>query len=409
MTFFAGNMVGVLFLGSFSDWFGRKTAYMTTLTLWMVFGVAGYFATNRYVWLVIRFFCGAMSLSFNTAKSVYCLELTSGKWKSRVGHYFGELPWQFGHLTLGLLVYTIPNMQYLELFIGLSALIFMPLWYFLPESPRWLASKGKFEETKEVLLKATKMNNRSTEKVEKEIQKLFNAHSDNSNTKNGMMHHLFKFPGVRRNSIVMSFCWLAFSMGYFGLVYNTPSFDANIYFVFIVPALVGIPVCVIQPYFDNRFGRKKMMTIPLVTAGVLLLATTVIPKGDTIGNWAVIILAWLGTCFCGMAFGMGYIFTLELFPTLYRTTALGMASAAARVGSLSSPLVAMLSVVHPVLPLGVYGAIVLAAGVSSILLWPETLNMNFTETLEESETLASSPNTWLKCASKNKIKQSSQH
>ena len=98
----------------------------------------------------------------------------------------------------------------------------------------------------------------------------------------------------------------------------------------------------------------------------------------TIGNWAVIILAWLGTCFCGMAFGMGYIFTLELFPTLYRTTALGMASAAARVGSLSSPLIAMLSVVHPVLPLGVYGAIVLAAGVSSILLWPETLNMNFT-------------------------------
>ena len=38
----------------------------------------------------------------------------------------------------------------------------------------------------------------------------------------------------------------------------------------------------------------------------------------------------------------------------------------------------MLSVVHPVLPLGVYGAVVLAAGVSSILLWPETLNMNFT-------------------------------
>ena len=93
---------------------------------------------------------------------------------------------------------------------------------------------------------------------------------------------------------------------------------------------------------------------------------------------------------------------------MYRTTALGMASAAARVGSLSSPLIAMMSVVHPVLPLGVYGAIVLTAGVSSILLWPETLNMNFTETLEESETLASSSNTWLKCASKNKIKTSGQ-
>ena len=92
MAFFVGNMIGVLFLGSFSDWFGRKTAYLTCLTLWMVFGVSGYFATNQYVWLVIRFFCGAMSLSFNTAKSVYCFELTSAKWKSRVAHYFGELP-----------------------------------------------------------------------------------------------------------------------------------------------------------------------------------------------------------------------------------------------------------------------------------------------------------------------------
>ena len=407
IAFFVGNMIGVLFLGSFSDWFGRKTAYMTTLTLWMVFGISGYFATNRYVWLIIRFFCGAMSLSFNTAKSVYCLELTSGKWKSRVAHYFGELPWQLGHLTLGLLIYIIPNMQYLELFIGLTALMFMPLWFILPESPRWLVSKGKLEQAKKVLLTACKWNKKPTERVEKEIETLaLNQTNGKEKEKNGMMHDLFKPPGVRRNSIVIIFCWLAFSMGYFGLIYNTPSFDANIYLVFVVPAMVGIPVSLFQPYFDNKFGRKKMMTIPLVTAGIVLLVTTGIPKGDSIGNWSVIILAWIGTCCCGMAFGMGYIFTLELYPTLYRTTALGMASAGARVGSLLSPLIAMLSVVHPVLPLGVYGAIVLAAGISSIFLWPETLNMNFTETLEECEDLASTPNSWLKCSSfsnKNKI------
>ena len=35
MAFFVGNMIGVLLLGPFSDWFGRKTAYMTTLSLWM--------------------------------------------------------------------------------------------------------------------------------------------------------------------------------------------------------------------------------------------------------------------------------------------------------------------------------------------------------------------------------------
>ena len=406
MAFFIGNMIGVLLLGPFSDWFGRKTAYLTTVSLWMVFGISGYFATNRYVWLVIRFFCGAMSLSFNTAKCAYCFELTSGKWKSRVAHYFGELPWQLGHLTLGLLVYIIPNMQTLELFIGLSALIFMPLWFILPESPRWLISKGKLKEGQHVLLTACKWNKKPMDRVEKEIETFESGQkSEETERSGGMMHDLFKTPGVRRNSIVIIFCWLAFSMGYFGLIYNTPSFDANIYLVFVVPALMGIPVSLIQPYFDNKFGRKNMMTLPLVTAGILLLITTGIPKGDPIGNWSVIVLAWLGTGCCGMAFGMGYIFTLELYPTLYRTTALGMASAGARIGSLLSPLIAMLSVIHPVLPLGVYGAVVFAAGISSILLWPETLNMHFTETLEECEELASTPNTWLKCSNikKNKI------
>ena len=79
MAFFLGNMIGVLAVGPISDWFGRKRAYMTMLTLWMVFGVSGYFATDPYLWLVIRFFCGATSLAYNTAISVYRIELTSGK------------------------------------------------------------------------------------------------------------------------------------------------------------------------------------------------------------------------------------------------------------------------------------------------------------------------------------------
>ena len=55
-----------------------------------------------------------------------------------MGYWFMSFPWTLGHISLGLLVYLIPNMKNLELFIGLSAVPFMSLWYFLPESPRWL-------------------------------------------------------------------------------------------------------------------------------------------------------------------------------------------------------------------------------------------------------------------------------
>ena len=88
----------------------------------------------------------------------YRVELTSGHWKSRATHWFGFLFWQFGHLSLGFLVYLIPNMKHLELFIGLSAVPFLTLWYFLPESPRWLLSKGRKPEAIKVLTLACKFN-----------------------------------------------------------------------------------------------------------------------------------------------------------------------------------------------------------------------------------------------------------
>jgi len=392
MFFFFGNMIGVLAVGPLSDWFGRKTAYMTMLTLWMLFGIAGHFASDPYLWLVIRFFCGATSLAYNTAISVYRIELSSGKWRSRVTHYFGELFWQLGHMSLGLLVYLIPNMYHLELCIGLAALPFMPLWYFMPESPRWLLTKGRLEEAKQVLRGACKLNGRPTEPVND-----LKVHRDHKTDRTAHLHHLFRMSGVRRNSVIICICWMAFSMGYFGLVYNTPAFEANLYLVFVVPAFFAIPAIIFQPFMDNYFGRKRMMTIPLLGAGTILLLTMAVPRGEGYSPWPIIILAWVGQFLCGVAFGTGYVFTQELFPTSYRTLALSMASAGARIGSISSPLIAMLDVVHPILPLVVYGSIVLAAGIQSIWLWPETAGVRFTHTLEEAEKLASSPNAWLTC------------
>ena len=401
--FFFGCMVGVLLVGMFSDHLGRKTAYLSCMTLWMLFTVGGYFVTNPWVWLVFRMICGAASLSYNTALSVYRLEMTSGKWRSRSSHFFGELPWQLGHISLGFVVYLVPNMYNLELVIGISALPFMLLWYLLPESPRWLISKGRLDEAKVVLRQACRWNGRPDERVQN-IEVPSKQIDEEDEDTFAHIHHMFTFKGVRRNIISIWFCWLAFSMGYFGLVYNTPSFEANIYLVFVTPAFINLPLAICQPYFENQWGRKTVLSGSLVTAGILLLLTMAIPRGEGYSSWPIIILAWAGTSFCSIAFGAGYTITMEIFPTLYRTIALGFASAGARVGSIVSPVIAMLESVHPILPLVVYGITVLVAGIQSIIIWPETAHLHFTRTLEESEAEAGTPNKWIHFCSNKKEK-----
>ena len=135
----------------------------------------------------------------------------------------------------------------------------------------------------------------------------------------------------------------------------------------------------------------------------------------------MIILAWIGTVFCSMAFGDGYIFTKELNPTPIRTTALSTASASARIGSIISPFIGMLDEYDEMAPLAVYGLIVLLCGCGSIFIWPgkqfsfnfnietqitnvcffvETSSIRLPDTIEESERIARSQNKWvatLKC------------
>ena len=319
-------------------------------------------------------------------KYFFRVELTSGSWRAKSQHWFHSLTWITGHLSLGLLVYLIPNMRNLELFIGLSALPFMVLWYLLPESPRWLLSKGRYDEAIEVIKVACKWNKMPMENIE-------NFTFPKSKVQGrGSIKDLMAYPAIRRNSICIWFCWFACVMGYYGLIYNTPAFDWNIYLVFIFPAILGLPQALLMPLIENKLGRKPVLTLSLFMSGSLLLLTTLVPKG-----MPVIILAWTSTVSCTFAFLVLYTYTKELFPTVLRTTGLGTASAAAQLGSAASPIVAMLDQINPVLPLIIYGVIVLTAAIFSLWLWPETNKKQMTETLEEAEEVAKAENPWVKC------------
>ncbi len=134
---------------------------------------------------------------------------------------------------LSLLINFFADMKLLELVMALGLVPFLAFIVILPESPRWLISKGRVDEAKVILAKALKMNKQPLSRLD-ELDKIARVDKD-SPQKQAFFTDLLKYPGIRRNILLMSFCWFAFSMGYYGLIYNTPSFGWNIYITFCMP------------------------------------------------------------------------------------------------------------------------------------------------------------------------------
>jgi hypothetical protein len=283
-------------------------------------------------------------------------------------------------------------MKTVELAMALSMAPLLLYHFVLPESPRWLISKGHMEEAKAVLTRGLIMNNLPLSRLEK-LDHLENKEPP----KLGYVTDLLKFPAMRRNLLCMCFCWFAIALGCIGLSYNTPTFDWNVYLVFCIPALLVIPITLVMPYFENKVGRKSLLTFSMFFTGFILLCSLAVPKGVFAYNWPVLVFAWIANITLNLAWSGAKVFTKDLFPTTHRTIAFGAVFSCGRLGSLLAPYVMMLDFYDPILALLFYSFWVILAGLASIWIWPESKSTKFPDSLEECEKMASTKNSWLCC------------
>ncbi|XP_013877230.1 solute carrier family 22 member 16 [Austrofundulus limnaeus] len=98
----------------------------------------------------------------------------------------------------------------------------------------------------------------------------------------------------------------------------------------------------------------------------------------------------IGKFAVAIAFGLIYLYTCELYPTIIRSLAVGSGSMMCRVGSVVAPFCVNLADVWIYLPQLIVGILAFIIGVLTLLL-PETLGKPLTTTLEEAESLGRDP------------------
>lgn len=145
------------------------------------------------------------------------------------------MPYAIGETILGIFAIFIRDYVTLQWVMSVVCFIQIPLWYILPESPRWLLSKGRVEEARVIMEKGAKWNNK-----EVDLSALVNPAGNVEKDDQLGFSDLFKTKEMLIITVVMFLNWPIITMGYFGLGLSMTELGGNIFVDFILGALVEV-------------------------------------------------------------------------------------------------------------------------------------------------------------------------
>ncbi|XP_024870664.1 solute carrier family 22 member 21-like isoform X1 [Temnothorax curvispinosus] len=387
-----GQFVGLMFAGYISDRYGRRTFLTLSTFLSGVSGLIHSFSVNYWMFLAFEFLDATMAAGIYSAGFILGMETVGVK--NRV---FGSTiiccMFAMGEIFLGLIASWLRSWRTLLRVIYGPGLLAILLPLFIPESVRWLLSKGKHDEVEKIYRKIARMN--GLQVTDEAINSFKELSVPKDETKSELVISDERKPIVQvlHSSVILirllvcSFCWLTNTFVYYGLSLNSVAFAGDKYINFVLVAVVEIPAYCLAWVLTDRIGRKPTLSGAFLLSGAFCLAIQFVPTGAW--SYGPLLLYMAGKLCITMAFGTVYVYTAELFPTTLRHSLLGICSMTGRVGSILSPQTPLLAQIMPSLPLILFGSMGMIAGVLS-LIFPETLGTKLPDTVWEAERIGKS-------------------
>ncbi|GAB1598281.1 organic cation transporter protein-like, partial [Argonauta hians] len=338
---------------------------------------------NIYLFYALRFLTGIGCSGSYMPTFVLATEIVGLQYRTFVG-IIEQAFFSAGLLLLCGLAYWLNNWRLLTTVISIPSFIFAASYFlFVPESPRWLLSAGRFEEADKIIKRIARVNNRELP---------IEYYSDISTDVQPRVKFwkVFKSKTLSCWCAIMCFCWISVSVVYFGLALNSQDLGGNLFLNFSLGAMVEFPAYLFCILFLDRLGRKKLQILTMVIGGVSCLATVLpIILGNESHQWLVLLFAMIGKLGITSSFGVVYLFGCELFPTVLRNSAMGLFSTCGRIGAVLAPYIAELGDViggdlGRSIPLFLFGGMAIIAAALTLIL-PETKGRKLPDTIKEAE------------------------
>ena len=252
--------------------------------------------------------------------------------------------------------------RYLFLAAAFPAFLAFAARLALPESPYWLARRGRTEEAAGVLDRITGRRVAA------------DALAAEPQPRASMLELVSG--KLRRTSALISLVWIALNISYYGLFLWLPfvlqaeeRFTIDVYLLLALSAVSQFPGYAAAIWLVERVGRKPTLAAFLALGGVSAYAFAV---SDSAPQY-VAALFFVGFFNLG-AWGAVYPYTSELFPTRLRASAFGMVEGVGKGAAIGGPYLfgALIDWTGDAVWSLTFVALVMVAGALVMLFGPET-------------------------------------
>lgn len=375
-----GVFIGGAVFGPVTDRVGRHLMYVLNLATFVVFSALQFFVTEAWQLLVLRLLIGIAIGADYPIASALTTELVPRRMRGPALSGL-VLAWWVGYGVSYWVGWALTGLgddswRWMLASGTVPALIFLFMRAGIPESPRWLASRGRLDEAKAVVRKHL------GQEVSDEELLAEGRQEKRGGSGLGNLVEIFK----RGYTVPVVFCsvfWICQVAPAFAVRSFQPqmlsafgvgsTYGASALITTIAVAGIGLGLVVV-----NRIGRRSLLISSFVCINVSLIALAVLPL-----HWAFVVVALFAAFqfFEAAGSGLQFVYPSELFPTDLRATGVGIATAMSRVGSASSTFLLPIAAEDLGVrgTLGIAVAITLVGLVVSYFLAPETKDLGLTE------------------------------
>jgi putative MFS transporter len=391
---FLGMFVGTVVFGMGSDRMGRRSAFILLLLIYSVFSFADAFAPTAAWLIALRFFAGVGIGAEIVVIDTYVTEMVPGRARGRyvaITQVAGFCAVPVAAVLSRLLVPTHFLMSGWRWVMVIGASGALLTWWFrrrLPESPRWLESRGRLAEADAIMSGLERELFRSSPSEEKTDSSLAlgmtKKESGMTNTEaerateagriekveQASFWELWRRPYLSRTVMLMIFQTLQ-TIGFYGFANWAPTFLLkrgvsllhSLEYTLLI-ALVSPLGPLLAAFTSDRMERKwTIVVLALLVAGLGLGFGNSIAPAAVVGFGALLTLAnyWFSAAF--------HAYQAELFPTRLRATGVGFTYSWSRLSAAFTSILIGAVLVHgvPAVFAVLAVAMILVAGVVAVM------------------------------------------